>query len=62
VDVVVSRRGDSGNFVVGREVAGVFKTFNLLCALKGRKGGVTAALDGNIFMLWTLQRHIREWR
>jgi len=30
--------GDSGNFVVGRKVGGVFKTFNLLCALKGGEG------------------------
>jgi hypothetical protein len=63
VDVVVSGRGDSGNFVVVREVGGVFKTFNLLCALKGGEGGgVTAASDGNVFILWTLQRDIREWR
>jgi hypothetical protein len=65
VDVVVSGEGGggyTGNFVVVREVVGVFKTFNLLCALKGGEGGVTTASDGKVFILWTLQRHIREWR
>jgi len=54
--------GGSGNFVVGRKVGGDFKTFNLLYALTGGDGGVTAASDRKVFILWTLQRRIREWR